>query len=136
MLWIKLMLMTFLFFPTESQPSCFTNQPPDGLVGVNDCGITPDTLQLSCNISYQGNLEPVLEWKHGDETLFNADKNTSSSGIVSAIELTADKIRSTDFQCAVRYLNSSTRSKFICKPTTKVRVLGTLLVGLNRLIHS
>lgn len=116
----------FSFFSTESQqniPSCLTNQPPDGFVGVNDCGITPDTIRMSCNVSYRGNLKPTLECKQGDETLSNADTKTSNSNMVSSIVLTAEEFRSPDFQCGVKYLNSNIESKFIWMTT--VKVLGT-----------
>lgn len=36
---------------------------PDGLLGPNSCNIEPNSLHISCNVSYQGNISPMLQWR-------------------------------------------------------------------------
>src|SRR6218665_1412951 len=36
---------------------------PDGLLGPNSCNIKPDELQMSCNVSYHGNIPPLIQWR-------------------------------------------------------------------------
>lgn len=47
----------------ETEPVCQSNIQPDGVIGSNDCGIPPDRLQLSCSITYRGNIPVQLEWR-------------------------------------------------------------------------
>ena len=47
----------------ESIPICHDNMNPEGLLGPNSCNMEPDELRISCNVSYHGNISPVLQWR-------------------------------------------------------------------------
>src|SRR6218665_2403366 len=50
-------------FCAASIPMCHSNMKPDGLLGPNSCNIEPEELHISCNVSYHGNISPVLQWR-------------------------------------------------------------------------
>ena len=47
-----------------SKPTCESNSNLADVLVDNDCGLKPDSLELTCNICYLGNMPPVLEWRH------------------------------------------------------------------------
>lgn len=54
---------SFLSF-AESSPICHTTIESDGLLlGPNSCNMEPDELQVSCNVSYNGDSTPIIQWR-------------------------------------------------------------------------
>jgi len=35
----------------------------EGVIGSNDCGLEPDSIEFQCILRYSGNIFPVLKWR-------------------------------------------------------------------------
>lgn len=42
--------------------SCKSHIPSEGVMGYNVFGLEQDSIQVSCNLTYTGNLSPTIEW--------------------------------------------------------------------------
>src|SRR6218665_1735802 len=96
--------LDYVLSSTETEPICKSNIQPDGVIGSNDCEITPDQVEMSCNIPYRGNNHVQLEWRNNLE-------NDKSSLTVQCSNTTT---RST---CNLTVAGDRTRnnSVFICQ---------------------
>lgn len=64
----------------DNDPDCQSNIKPDGVIGQNKFNITPDEVQLTCTVTYHGNIPPALEWKKiGD---CNATDDSAASPVI------------------------------------------------------
>lgn len=55
-------------------PVCQSNIPAEGVIGPNDCGFGPTTIELACGVEFHGHSAPQLEWslkRRDDETKFS-----------------------------------------------------------------
>ncbi len=79
---------------------------PDGVIGPNDCGIEPDEIQLTCNVTFShGNIPPTLEWK------ISGDENNSSLVVCE---------RTTSCKLTLKANLTFNNQSFVCQ-TTKAR---------------
>jgi len=95
-------LVVFEKYPSKKY--CKLTKPSDFILGLNQFGIAPDQIRISCELKSYGNLNPYLKW-------FNENKPISSNTsiingtITSTITLNADTIHSPSFICRVSYDN-------------------------------
>ena len=112
-------------YMSEAYPSpqwCATVSPSDGAVGLNSCGIEPDTVQLSCNMSYKGNLKPAMKWTSTDASFTPSNPKRSAVGefITNSITVRTDDMRDSNYTCNIKYEKSDIVSKYSW--TTSLRV--------------
>lgn len=115
-----------LFSCIDSYPStefCSVVEPPGGPIGNNTCGIEPDEVKLSCNMSYNGNAIPTMEWiqEYGDIITSNITTTVYNNKVtVSSLVINAAQTRSTVYTCRVKYLQPSLESNISW--STKLRI--------------
>lgn len=103
-------------FCIDSYPSnefCSVIAPHDGPIGNNTCGIEPDEVKLSCNMSFSGNAIPIMEWIQADGDVITSNVTTTlySNGVtVSSLVLNAAHVQSTAYTCQIRYQSPEIKS--------------------------
>lgn len=100
--------------PSADEPTCRTYLIRDG----NYCGIDPDEVQLSCSVTYHGNIPPQLEWwmAGGNSSITNTIGFTSGNKITSLVTLKTDL--STNNQSYVCQTKQSIDSQYKCNSET------------------
>ena len=98
-----------------SPQSCASNSSDVNIIGKNSCKIEPDIVSLNCTLRYQGNFQPVLDWKSSAGALVTSTlKSTDYRTTVSTVVLKADEQRSAKYICSVKYLDINLVSSFSC----------------------
>ena len=71
---------------------CGNNGTEHGVVGHNDCGIPPGSLQHRCSVKYWGKKPPILIWKGiQGEPAKHVEVSHNKSTTVSTLLTTADE---------------------------------------------
>lgn len=106
----------------DNGPVCQSNIPAEGLMGPNDCGFEPTTIELSCVVKFHGNSAPQMEWNMEQgvkETKFpqntvsynsTADQATCNLTVKAELQMNQSSIvckttGSTPHKCAVEVDN-------------------------------
>lgn len=114
-------LNTFAF--VEKYPSnafCLTNLPSDGFLGSNDCHLESDTVRMSCDLSYRGNLAPVLEWMGGETAITPTITNEADGVTKSSIEQKADHLQTSTYICHIKFPDSTIVSNITWSTTVNI----------------
>lgn|SRR6218665_52246 len=91
----------------DNDPVCQSNTQPDGVIGQNIFNIPLDEIQLTCIVTYHGNIPPQMEWKKvGDNVPI---KDYVTSNVTSSDRLTHTLKLKGDF--------SLDKSSYICHTT-------------------
>lgn len=84
--------------------NCKSRIPSDGAMGYNVFGLEQDFIQISCSLTYTGNLSQTLEWNwpwyevKGDERWVSA----ATSSVTSTLKLSPKNKNNIRFHCKAR----------------------------------
>lgn len=115
----------------DNGPVCQSNIPAEGLMGPNDCGFEPTTIELSCVVKFHGNSAPQMEWNMEQgvkETKFpqntvsynsTADQATCNLTVKAELQMNQSSIvckttGSTPHKCAVEVDNVLCKHLNLC----------------------
>jgi len=114
-------LIVFDAYP--SNEFCSIIEPHDGPIGNNTCGIEPDEVKLSCNMSCNGNAIPTMEWIQADGDIITSNITTTrynGNVTVSSLVLNADRVQSTAYTCRIKYLQPRLESNISWSTTLHI----------------
>jgi hypothetical protein len=102
---------TYSLIVLQSRPHCTSNRSLNNVLVDNDCALTPDHIELNCSVTYRGNFEPVLKWRHSTQPDILVSMSTSqhqvNSVVTSTLELKPQfHFNGTYFICSVEDLVS------------------------------
>lgn len=102
----------YLFLDSYPSPQfCTVAAAVDGIVGLNSCGIQPDTVHLSCLMSFRGSWKPTMDWSSTSSAGHHA--LTLGEKLLSNFTMNADEITDDDnFTCYVKYPDGEATSRF------------------------
>lgn len=101
----KAEIIVFEQYPSDK--SCSLSKPSDIILGMNQCNMEPDHIEISCRLQNRGNLKPRLEWFSGEQ-LISSNSSTTGGITTSTVLLRADTLHFPTFNCRVAYENNMT----------------------------
>ena len=85
---------------------CGSNMKEDGVIGNNSCDVKPEEFQLSCNISFHGNIPPIVEWSEvgKDDTIGEGiHQEISANHMTSFLTISGHQsLNGSSFACQTR----------------------------------
>lgn len=116
---------------TDKYPSnefCTTTSTSNG--NPNNCGL--ESVTMSCDLSYRGNLAPTLEWQQDGNTITSTVKNHTNGLITSSIHLQKGQFETAKYTCRVKY-NPSAKTRFIWSSSENMtrEQLVFIIISLN-----
>jgi len=100
----------------DNDPDCQSNIQPDGVIGQNIFNIPPDEVQLTCTVTYHGNIPLQIEWKKVGDNSSIEDIVTSTvrstNRIIYTLKLKGDI--SLDNSSYVCQTTRSTQNQYKC----------------------
>ena len=113
---------------SESSPSC-SSTTSINIVEVNKCGSGTETVNISCTVSFNGNISPAIKWRDSSNWITDGtdtiDVASNVTRITSSMVLPVSSIKhGTNFVCEL--VNTAHQHpKYSCE-TEAMKVFGKL----------